>query len=52
MSDYNEKWEERASLAITMRNELVRDGADPDGKGVNQIEERAANCLSRAKGKK
>ena len=52
MALYKEKWEERASDYIAVRNNLVRDyGYELDSRTVNDYEERAANALSRAKGK-
>lgn len=53
MAVYRERWEERASEYISVRNHLVLDyGYELNSRTVNDYEERATNALSRAKGKK
>lgn len=53
MAIARERWEERAADYISVRNHLVRDyGYGLDSMAVNAYEERAANALSRAKGKR
>ena len=48
-----DRWEERASEYISVRNHLVREyGYGLDSKAVNMYEERASYALSRAKGKR
>ena len=53
MATYSNRWEERASEYVSIRNTLVREyGYGLDSYAVNQYEERAANALSRAKGRR
>lgn len=49
MNNYSEHFEEKASEYISQRNRLVKSGMNPNNKFINNIEERAANWLSRAK---
>lgn len=53
MAINSDRWEERASEYISVRNHLVRDyGYRLDSLAVLTYEERASNALSRAKGKR
>lgn len=44
-----DKWLDRAGEYLSYRNLLVREGISPDAREINTYEERASNCLSRAK---
>ena len=53
MAINSDRWEERASEYISVRNHLVREYRYPlDSFAVESYEERASNALSRAKGKR
>lgn len=53
MATNSDRWEERASGYISVRNNLVRDyGYELESRTVLDYEERASNALSRAKGKR